>query len=70
MTCPLPALPNCATQVDPRSHRVAERTLDLVSDDLGSTHINLATFFLIFFFVFLPFLGLLPWHMKVPRLGV
>lgn len=45
MTCPLPALPNCATQVDPRSHRVAERTLDLVSDDLGSTHINLATFF-------------------------
>ena len=27
-------------------------------------------FFLIFFFVFLPFLGLLPWHMEVPRLGV
>ena len=23
-----------------------------------------------FFFVFLPFLGPLPWHMEVPRLGV
>ena len=23
-----------------------------------------------FFLVFLPFLGLLPWHMEVPRLGV
>ena len=23
-----------------------------------------------FFFVFLPFLGQLPWHMEVPRLGV
>jgi len=23
-----------------------------------------------FFFVFLPFLGLLPWHMEIPRLGV
>ena len=28
----------------------------------------LFTFF--FFFVFLPFLGLLQWHMDVPRLGV
>ena len=26
--------------------------------------------FLFFFFVFLPFLGPLPWHMEVPRLGV
>ena len=23
-----------------------------------------------FFFVFLPFLGPLPWHMEIPRLGV
>ena len=29
---------------------------------------DIFTFF--FFFVFLPFLGLLPWHMGVPRLGV
>ena len=30
------------------------------------------SFFLSFFFflVFLPFLGLFPWHMEVPRLGV
>ena len=27
-------------------------------------------FFLFYFFVFLPFLGMLPWHMEVPRLGV
>ena len=27
-------------------------------------------FFFFFFFVFLPFLGLLSWHMEVPRLGV
>ena len=27
-------------------------------------------FFLFFSFVFLPFLGPLPWHMEVPRLGV
>ena len=26
--------------------------------------------FFFFFFVFLPFLGLLLWHMEVPRLGV
>jgi len=26
--------------------------------------------FSFFFFVFLPVLGLLPWHMEVPRLGV
>ena len=26
--------------------------------------------FLFLFFVFLPFLGPLPWHMEVPRLGV
>ena len=27
-------------------------------------------FIYLFIFVFLPFLGLLPWHMEVPRLGV
>ena len=28
------------------------------------------SFFFFFSFVFLPFLGLLPWHVEVPRLGV
>ena len=28
------------------------------------------TEFLFLFFVFLPFLELLPWHIEVPRLGV
>ena len=27
-------------------------------------------YFILCYFVFLPFLGLLPWHMEVPRLGV
>ena len=31
--------------------------------------INTIEFFLFSFLVFLPFLGPLPWHMEVPRLG-
>ena len=27
-------------------------------------------YFIYFIYVFLPFLGLIPWHMEVPRLGV
>ena len=34
----------------------------------GRTRILTQVFF--FFFVFLSFLGLHPWHMEVPRLGV
>ena len=33
--------------------------------DMGNTF-----FFFVFCFVFLPFLGLLPWHREVPKLGV
>ena len=36
--------------------------------DLYYCPFSLSFFF--FFFVFLPFLGQLPWHMEVPRLGV
>ena len=36
-----------------------------------SGHEKLVGFcFVLFVFVFLPFLGPLPWHMEVPRLGV
>ena len=35
---------------------------------LNCVYLYLQIFF--FFFVFLPFLGLLSWHMEVPRLGV
>ena len=39
-------------------------------DTLYGQCINGSVFLLLFFVVFLPFLGLLPWHMEVPRLGV
>ena len=43
MTCPPPALLDCATHRAPRPQGVAERTTDLELDNQGSTHINLAT---------------------------
>ena len=42
----------------------------IVSGLISRSLIHFEFILFIYFFVFLPFLGLLPWHMEVPRLGV
>ena len=43
----------------------------LFTDEAPESHCRSSCYpFFFFFLVFLPFLGPLPWHMEVPRLGV
>ena len=41
-----------------------------IAISLGFSTLTILLFIYLFFFVFLPFLGPLPWRMEFPRLGV
>ena len=45
-------------------------SLPFLGNSVHHPHIVLGMWPSFFFFVFLPFLGMLPWHIEIPRLGV
>ena len=53
-----------------QTRKGAHQNHRLLAGDPWTPCLTDKSFFFFFFSVFLPFLGLLPWHMVVPRLGV